>query len=56
MIRRIRRLWRRLFPLPELTPEEMAAVQQDVYQQFRDCQQDLTTPLLAAIKKHKEDA
>lgn len=55
MIRHLQRLWHRLFPPVELSTEEWDAVRERVYQDFRDRQQDLATPLLAAIKKAKED-
>jgi len=54
MIRYMKRLWHRFFPTVTLTDEELREVQRKVYQEFRDCQQDLATPLLAAIQKTKE--
>jgi len=56
MIRYIKRLWRRFFPPVTLTDEELREVQRKVYQEFLDSQQDIATPLLAAIQKAKVDA
>jgi len=56
VIRYLQRLWYRLFPPVELSTEEWKEVRDRVYQDFRDRQQDLATPLLAAIKKAKEEA
>jgi hypothetical protein len=55
MRRALIQLWHRFFP-PPLTEEWLREVQEKVFNDFRASQQDIVTPLMAAINKGKEDA
>lgn len=50
----IRDIWRRFVQPPEpLTDEEWREVRDTVFQDFKDRQHDLVTPLIAAMQQHK---